>query len=178
MKYIPEILAIALCLLFLAACSTEVKPTIVPAIEVPQNKPTHSHVLGTIGAVEPIYILPMKAPFSARIDTGAENSSLDVQSLKHFERDGKKWVSFTVVNRDNGEKHVFEKPVKKTTVITRIGKNEKRPIVEMEVRLGKQLITAKFSLADREKFEYQALIGRNILAGRAIVDPNISNTLY
>ena len=54
---------------------------------------TPKHVLGIIGAVEPIYMLPMKTPFAARIDTGAENSSLDVDNMKTFERDGEKWVS-------------------------------------------------------------------------------------
>ena len=47
----------------------------------------------------------------------------------------------------------------------------------MDVKFGNEIITAVFSLADREKFEYQALIGRNILTGRAIVDTSVSHTL-
>ena len=48
----------------------------------------------------------------------------------------------------------------------------------MDVKFGKEVITGvRFTLADREKFEYQALIGRNILTGRAIVDTALSNTL-
>lgn len=41
-----------------------------------------------IGAVEPIYILPMKSAFEARIDTGATTSSLDADDIREFERDG------------------------------------------------------------------------------------------
>ena len=67
-------------------------PKIVPAVEIKRPE-TPKHVLGIIGAVEPIYMLPMKTPFAARIDTGAENSSLDVDNMKTFERDGEKWVS-------------------------------------------------------------------------------------
>ena len=48
----------------------------------------------------------------------------------------------------------------------------------MDIKFGGQIIKEKFSLADREKFEYQALIGRNILTGRAIVDTSLSNTLH
>ena len=76
-----------------------------------------------------------------------------------------------------GERHHFEKKILKFVTITRIHKSEKRPSVMMDVNFGGQIIKARFSLADREKFEYQALVGRNILTGRAIVDTALSNTL-
>ena len=119
----------------------------------------------------------MKTPFEARIDTGAENSSIDVNNLRVFERDGEKWVSFTVKNEQNGEVHRFEKKIERITSIKRIHKDEKRYIVTLDVKFGDQIINAKFSLANREKFEYQVLIGRNILTGRAIVDTSLSHTL-
>ncbi len=161
-------------IIFFAGCSTQVQPAIVPAVEVPQIKQTK---LGVIGAVEPVYFLPMKSPFEARIDTGAENSSIDVTSMKTFERDGEKWVSFILKNDDTGEIHRFEKEIVRQTVIKRKHKDEKRLVVNMDVKFGNEIITAVFSLADREKFEYQALIGRNILTGRAIVDTSVSHTL-
>lgn len=86
-------------------------------------------------------------------------------------------VSFDLVNRQCGERHHFEKKILKFVTITRIHKSEKRPSVMMDVNFGGQIIKARFSLADREKFEYQALVGRNILTGRAIVDTALSNTL-
>lgn len=161
-------------MIFFSGCRTQVQPAIVPAVEVPQVKQTK---LGVIGAVEPVYFLPMKSPFEARIDTGAENSSVDVTSLKTFERDGEKWVSFILTNDDTGETHRFEKKVVRQTVIKRKHQDEKRLVVNMDVKFGSEIITAIFSLADREKFEYQALIGRNILTGRAIVDTSVSHTL-
>lgn len=120
----------------------------------------------------------MKTPFPARIDTGATNSSVDVSELHKFERDGEKWVSFVLVNEENGESHRFEKKIERKTTIKRINEREKRIVVMMDVKFGNEIINAEFSLADREKFEYQALIGRNIISGRAIVDPSISNTLH
>lgn len=134
--------------------------------------------LGIIGEIEPIYFLPMKSPFTARIDTGAANSSMDARNIKTFERDGEKWVSFTLVNDDTGESHRFEKEIKKQISIKRINDSEKRIAVFMDVKFGDEIISAQFSLANRDKFEYQALIGRNILTGRAIVDTSISNTLH
>ena len=70
------------------------------------------------------------------------------------------------------------KKIERKTTIKRINEHEKRIVVMMDVKFGNEIINAEFSLADREKFEYQALIGRNIISGRAIVDPSISNTLH
>lgn len=175
MKNLAKLICLSL-VAILCGCSTQqVRPKIVPAVEV-KTKPQHT--LGVIGGVEPIYFLPMKTPFQARIDTGAAGSALDVSEFHRFERDGEKWVSFVLVNEENGEIHRFEKKVVRTTSIKRINKHEKRVVVEMDVKFGNEIINAEFSLADREKFEYQALIGRNIISGRAIVDPAISNTLH
>ncbi|MBR2137106.1 MAG: ATP-dependent zinc protease [Alphaproteobacteria bacterium] len=159
-----------------AAEKTAVVPAIVPNT-VQETKIIKVMPNNVIGAVERIYLPPMKSAFLSRIDTGATTSSLDVDSLKYFERDGKKWVAFTIVNRETNEEHVFEKPLVKNIKIKRIEKNERRPIVEMTVKMGGETFKADFTIAEREKFEYQTLIGRNILSGRAIVDVSLSNTL-
>lgn len=153
-------------------------PSIVPntqkKIIIEKKQPTITNI---IGAVEPIYILPMKSAFYARIDTGATTSSIDVTNLKRFERDGEKWVSFTVTNRRSGESYNFEKQIYKRVRITRAEEHERRLKVLMDVSFGGEKFSAEFTLAERNDFDYQALIGRNILTGRAIVDTSISNTL-
>lgn len=165
--------------------ATQVSPTkslveSTPRSTVQPTKPAQSktHSLGIIGAVEPIYFLPMKSAFLARIDTGAQGSAIDVTDLKEFEREGKKWVAFDLVNRQTGEKHHFEKRIYRQATIKRQGDSEDRLVVLMTIRIGKEKLTIPFSLTDRHKFEYQALVGRNILKGRAIVDTAISKTLY
>jgi hypothetical protein len=47
----------------------------------------------------------------------------------------------------------------------------------MDVRMGKEVFSATFSVADRKGFDYQGLVGRNILTGRFIVDTSTSHTL-
>lgn len=166
-------------LFILSGCSnSEMKmvPGIVPNY-AREEKIVKVLPANVIGAVEPIYILPMKSPFYARIDTGATTSSIDVEEFNDFERDGDRWVSFSLVNKNTGEKYTYEKPRVKGVRIKRIGEQERRPVVEMDVKMGGEKFKALFTLADREDFEYQALIGRNILSGRAIVDVSISNTL-
>lgn len=166
-------------LLILTGCAAQeqkITPGIVPNTakekEVVRIMPSN-----VIGETEPVYLLPMKSPFISRIDTGAATSSLDAEEVKKFERDGQKFISFKVVNRETGETYVFEKPILKMTKIKRIGDREVRPLVEMEIRMGREVFKAKFTVAEREKFEYQTLIGRNILSGRAIVDVSMANTL-
>jgi len=161
------------------ACQSKVEPqpTLVPVMDAPTPKPVVKHPLGIIGAVEPVYILPMKTAFQARIDTGAKVSAIDVEDYHFFERDGEKWISFTVKNDTSGETHTYEMSLKKVMIVRRIGENERRPVVTLTVQFGGKTIKAKFTLAKRDKFDYQALIGRNILTGNAIVDTSLSNTL-
>ncbi len=162
-------------------CCTNIhqKSSIVPAIvpHAQKIKTETPKITNIIGAVEPIYILPMKSAFYARVDTGATTSSIDVTNLKRFERDGEKWVSFTITNRRSGETYNFEKQIYKRVRITRAEEHERRVKVFMDVRFGGEKFSAEFTLAERNDFDYQALIGRNILTGRAIVDTSISNTL-
>lgn len=174
MKFISKFFLMCVAVALLPSCKTQVTPAIVPAVEV--KKPS-GYSLGIIGAVEPVYLLPMKSQFHSRIDTGAENSSIDVSSSKIFERDGDKWVAFDVINRETGEKHHFEKPIIRQVTIKRATKDEKRIVVSMDLKIADKIITENFSLAHRDKFEYQVLIGRNILTGRALVDTSLSNTL-
>ena len=175
MKKLAEIICCGL-FGFLSGCQSQpIRPAIVPVVE---NNIAPKHSLGVIGAVEHVYILPMKTPFEARIDTGAVGSSIDVTDMHKFERDGEKWVSFVLVNETNGETHRFEKPIEKKVSIKRAHKDEKRVVVMMDIKIGNEIVNAEFSLADREKFDYQALIGRNILAGRAVVDCSITHTLH
>lgn len=172
----------------LSACAAEKKPVIVPAI-VPQSQKTQpepkvveqkteeTRTTNIIGAIEPFYILPMKSAFYARVDTGAETSSIDVENLKRFERDGKKWVSFDIVNDRSQETYHFEKRILKRVKIKRIQKEEHRLKVMMDIKIAGQKIKTPFTLAERGDFEFQGLIGRSLISGRFIVDTSVSHTL-
>ena len=169
-------------ILTISACQS--RQVIVPAVVHNVNTPAPQEViiqqkahLPIIGEVEPLYFLPMKSPFYARIDTGATTSSLDCRDVEFFERDGEKWVSFKLINRKSGEEHVFEKKVERAFRVRRTGEDESRKAVKMDVKMGNETFSAVFSIADRSGFDYQGLIGRNILTGRFIVDTSTSYTL-
>ena len=82
-----------------------------------------------------------------------------------------------MANSTSGERQTFEKRLKDFMIVRRIKENEKRPIVTLNVKFGGKTIKADFTLAKRDKFDYQVLVGRNILTGRAVVDTSLSNTL-
>lgn len=163
--------------ILLTACQHSVEQPVAVTPVVPE-KPITYNGAKIVGGVETLYITPMQMPFQARMDTGAETSSIDVDNLRPFERDGEKWVSFDITNRKNGEKHHFEKPIKRRTSIVRVGTHEERYVVNMSIKMGDEVIKSDFTLAKRDKFNYQVLIGRNIINGRFIIDPTLENTMH
>ena len=172
-----------LCLLIVlftvSACQSKqvIVPAVVHNVSTTEEVVVEKAHLPIIGEVEPIYFLPMKSPFAARIDTGATTSSLDCQDAQYFERDGEKWVAFKLKNRKTGEEHVFEKKVERSFKVKRAGKDESRKAIKMDVKMGGEVFSAVFSIADRSNFDYQGLVGRNILTGRFLVDTSTSYTL-
>ena len=170
-----------LCLLIVlftvSACQSKqvIVPAVVHNVSTTEEVVVEKAHLPIIGEVEPIYFLPMKSPFAARIDTGATTSSLDCQDVEYFERDGEKWVAFKLKNRKTGEEH--EKKVERSFKVKRAGKDESRKAIKMDVKMGGEVFSAVFSIADRSNFDYQGLVGRNILTGRFLVDTSTSYTL-
>lgn len=79
-----------LCLLIVlftvSACQSKqvIVPAVVHNVSTTEEVVVEKAHLPIIGEVEPIYFLPMKSPFAARIDTGATTSSLDCQDVEYL----------------------------------------------------------------------------------------------
>lgn len=131
-----------------------------------------SIVKQVVGAVERIYISPPGIILAARIDTGATTSSIDARNVEPFERDGKRWVRFEMIDPENDNPVIMEcQVVRKTKIIQSVTKEkERRYVVELAVTLGNTTRTAEFTLADRSHVEFPVLIGRNILMDSMTVD--------
>ena len=127
-----------------------------------------------IGAVEAVSFSGIDdLMLDARIDTGATTSSLHVTSSQIFERDGARWVSFTFPKDgvDGNEEITLERPLARSVLIKRKGvDSQERPVIIMNIRIGKLERTSEFTLTDRTGFEFPVLIGRNFLTDMAIVD--------
>lgn len=126
-----------------------------------------------IGEVESVYLFGPGFVFDARIDSGAETSSLDARNVTPFERDGITWVRFDVPVP--GEVGVFKTLERKLVRRVRVRQSaadetERRSIVELEFAIGDHKQKAEFNLSDRDQLDYPILVGRNILRDVMIVD--------
>jgi hypothetical protein len=122
------------------------------------------------GIVEPIAIGASGIVVDAKIDTGADSCSLNAQNIQSFEKDGVKWVRFEVTGRD-GRSETLEAAVVRAVRIKRgVGSSPARPVVRLPVCLGGVQREVEVNLADRRRYAYPALVGRNFLAGYVVVD--------
>lgn len=115
---------------------------------------------------------------SAKLDTGADTSSLHAPEINWFTRDGAHWVSFEVTGED-GRKVRFERKVIRIAQIKRRGGGPTldRPTVLMGVCLGHVYHVSEVNLADRSRFKQPFLVGRNFLANHFAVDSGRTHTL-
>jgi hypothetical protein len=131
-----------------------------------------------IGAIEWLYMDPPGRHFRARVDSGAETSSLSASSVVEFERDGDDWVRFVFQHESADESVEFELPVKRTVLIRQASSDSpaRRFVVELDIRLGDQLQTTEFTLTDRSNMTYPILLGRAFLMDLYVVDVSRSYT--
>ena len=111
----------------------------------------------------------------ARIDTGAGLSSIDAEILQIEKApdSGKERVVFNVRSRGRKTKTI-EKDVVEWASIKRKGVKEydRRPVVTLHLCVGGKRIQGRVNLADRNRFLYPVLVGRNLLrTGGFLIDP-------
>lgn len=150
-----------------------------------------------VGSVETAWFPQLNRQIESRIDTGAQSSSINVAHYEIIERDGQKWVRFSLGNGENEENgtddkssaedsakenadeaqeqargKTFESKLIRRVKILQSSTDEKdsRPVIRLRVVIGTVTQEADFTLADREHLSYDALIGRNALRDLMIVD--------
>ena len=125
-----------------------------------------------IGWIENVYITPAEVSITAKIDTGADSSSLHCDCIDVFLRDGKRWVRFTITSID-GEQATIEKKVVRTVKVKgHFGDSKRRDVVRLGLCIGGQYEETDVSLVDRSGFKYNMLIGRKYLQDKFVIDPS------
>ncbi|MAV50029.1 MAG: hypothetical protein CME93_03600 [Hyphomonadaceae bacterium] len=80
------------------------------------------------------------------------------------------WVEFRLVGK-NGRSIRYDQNVTSFVAIKlKSGGTQRRPVIHLPVCVGGVSGLAEFTLADRNHFDYQVLLGREFLASRIIVD--------
>ena len=127
--------------------------------------------LQILGWIENAFLPDPGLALKAKLDTGAETSSLDARVLKKFRKAGKRWIRFAVTDRDSGEEFVMVRErVRTIGVVQHDGSRQTRPVVMLEICISGQLLKTEVSLIDRSEFNYALLLGRSALASFALID--------
>lgn len=143
-----------------------------PALECPAVDIGTAGNKEFIGALEWLFMEPPGKHYRARIDSGAETSSLSASNVVEFERDGDNWVRFSFRHNPDDEPIDFELPIKRVVLIRQpsVVEVERRVVVEIDIRLGQELQTTEFTLTDRSRMTYPVLLGRAFLMDLYVVD--------
>jgi len=113
----------------------------------------------------------------AKLDTGAETSSLDASEIRLLRRgsSGQRFVEFRLSDDDSRRTVTFKKRlVREARIKQHDGSFQSRPVVIVAVCLSDHLQEVEFTLIDRSEFLYPVLLGRSALAGLAVVDPDLT----
>jgi hypothetical protein len=117
------------------------------------------------------------AQLKAKLDTGARSSSLHVDTLETFRRDGDDWLRFSLhPGRRAPAVHAEARALDRRMVTDTGGRRTERWFIRSEVELAGERFSIDINLTDRRHMLFPLLLGRTALAGRFIVDPSLSYT--
>ena len=123
-----------------------------------------------IGWVENVGISHVNTIVRAKIDTGADSSSLHCDCITPYEKDGDQWVRFSITDVEGESVSYERKIIGNVTIKRHFGDSQQRYVVRMGFCIGKVYAETDVNLVDRSGFSYDLLIGRKFLKDRFIVD--------
>ncbi|WP_371188920.1 ATP-dependent zinc protease [Thalassotalea maritima] len=110
---------------------------------------------------------------TARVDTGAQTSSLHVDNIQRTQQDGKPAISFDI----HPEIHNVDKTKRCTAVLIDVRKIkssnaqvEQRYVIQTKAILAGYHWDIEITLTDRSDMTYLMLLGRQALRGHFLVD--------
>jgi hypothetical protein len=123
-----------------------------------------------VGVSEPVILYPGNIKLLARIDTGANTTSLDAENLQIVNEDGEDWAVFSI------HKELFKHKIVKFVKIKQHGaESQRRPVIKLKVTLGNVTQVVNVTLTNRSNFKYKMLIGINLLYDNFVVDVSQKN---
>lgn len=124
----------------------------------------------TAGWVERVAVADAAIVLAAKLDSGAEHSSLHAQGLTLTAIGGVSRVRFVLTDAA-GRRVTLERPLVRQARIKRHGAAPQlRPVVRLTLCLGATQREVEVSLVDRGDFEYPLLLGRSFLRGVTLID--------
>ena len=122
----------------------------------------------SVGWIETVVVYPGEVVVDAKLDTGANTSSIDAPDLETYVKDGKPWARFSFTN-NFGEAVDLDRPVVRIAKIKDLnGPTQNRPVVQLGVCLADRYIVTQVTLFNRSKFDYRLLLGRRFLRAAGV----------
>ncbi|MFC3285299.1 ATP-dependent zinc protease family protein [Litchfieldella rifensis] len=151
------------------------EPTVVAAqCDVAEDSPLRDKTV--LGRSEWIGLPDIATYLKARIDSGANTSSLSAKNITRFERDGENWVRFKLALTDDDiaidqvRDEWIEAPVVRRVRVMQAAGNDSRPVISLPMTLGPIQEQVEFTLNDRSHLNYPVLLGRRFMMDIAMID--------
>ena len=113
----------------------------------------------------------------ARIDSGAKTSSLHAFNIHTFRDNGQEYAHFDIHPIQDNRKVVKScrgLVVDQRSVKSSSGDKERRLVIKTPINLGGETWDIEITLTNRDAMGYRMLIGREAMAGRTLIDPDVS----
>lgn len=113
----------------------------------------------------------------AKVDTGADNSSLHAFNVVQVERDGVDYVRFELHPKQRSRKPTIqcEAPLAMVKKVKNPGgRSELRPMIRTKVVVAGVELEALVNLTSRDEMGFRMLLGRRTLRNRFVIDPGRS----
>lgn len=129
-----------------------------------------------IGWQEWVSLPTLKIPvIKAKIDTGAQTSSLHAFDIKEVKKDGSDFVSFKVhpLQKNNAiEISCLAPIIDRRRVMSSNGHAEKRYVIKSTLILGSNTWEIELTLSNRDPLHFRMLLGRQALVSKVTIDPS------
>jgi hypothetical protein len=110
----------------------------------------------------------------AKIDTGAYTTSIHCENIVVNYEMSKAILYFTI---EPGQQIPFKfEDFGKKKIKNSFGEMEERYVIKTFIKLGGKKIRTTISLSNRDNMRYPVLIGRRLIKGKFLIDPNQLHT--
>ncbi|MBI9068538.1 MAG: 30S ribosomal protein S6--L-glutamate ligase [Salinivirgaceae bacterium] len=112
----------------------------------------------------------------ARVDSGAKTSALHATNIAPFTKDGSPWVRFEVHPLEHDGKTTIyceSQVIDKRSVKNTSGTSETRFVIKTVLSIADRTWEVELTLANRDSMGFRMLLGRQAMAGKMLVDPEL-----
>ena len=113
----------------------------------------------------------------AKVDTGADNSSLHAFNIERFFEDGAEMVRFEIHPRQRKRRPSIDcvaRVVGERKVKNPGGRSELRPVIRTKLVVAGEELDALVNLTTRDEMTFRMLLGRRTVRNHFLVDPGRS----